>query len=157
SSRWVGLDHSESFLQQARQRGTERVSFCLHDFTVTPFPVGPADLLFARFELTHVVEAPAVVAGWGTQLRPGGALWLEETEWIETSVPGFSLYLSIVERLLAAQGHVLYVGRVLEAAGEIKGLERRSSQVFRLPVGTAAAAELFHMNIQTWKTHPFIR
>jgi trans-aconitate 2-methyltransferase len=155
--RVVGLDVSERFIGLAERTARGRVSFSLHDFTHLPFPIGPADLMYARFVLTHMADAEAVLAGWASQLRPQGVLLLEETEWIHTSSPPFSLYLSIVERMLAEKSHVLYIGPRLAATADRPMLVTRSSVVRQVPVDAAVAARMFRMNIQTWKEHPFVR
>ena len=63
----IGLDNSESFLARARTTASGRVSFRLHDITVSPFPLAPYDLMFSRFELTHLRGPEEVVNLWGTQ------------------------------------------------------------------------------------------
>ncbi len=153
----IGIDNSAAFIAMARRNATERVSFVHHDFTAIPFPVGPADLLFARFALTHVSEPAAIVSRWADPLRPGGLLLLQETEWIETDVPPFSTYLAMVSKLLAHQSHCLYVGPNLGEIGDTDRLERRSSGVRRFQAPPRDAAGLFSMNLQTWKHHPYIQ
>ena len=69
--RTVGLDNSESFLSHARATASEGVSFHLHDITTTPFPTGLCDVMFGRFELTHLRDPEAVVQLWLGQLRTG--------------------------------------------------------------------------------------
>jgi trans-aconitate 2-methyltransferase len=153
----AGLDNSEHFLARARQTPTEKLSFHLHDVTAVPFPVEPADLLYGRFLLTHLPEPQSVVARWATQLRPGGLLLLEETEWIHTRHGLFATYLEIVEALLASQGNDLYIGGALESLTDSAALRRRSSELARLPVSNRDTAALFFLNIQSWKHRPFIR
>jgi trans-aconitate 2-methyltransferase len=155
--RVVGLDISEPFVEQARRLATERVSYIVHDFASVPFPVGPSDLLFARFELSHVREPQPLIHAWATQLLPGGLLLLEETEWIETSNLAFAQYLGIVESMLADQGARLYVGKDLAGMEGPETLNRRLSRLCRPIVSNRMAATLFHLNIQTWKHQRFIR
>jgi len=155
--RVVGLDNSEHFISLAEQRATEKITFCRHDFTSIPFPTGPCDLLYARFELSHVREPQALVSGWATQLRPGGRLLMEETEWIRTSNPAFITYLRIVESMLEHQGARLYVGADLDRIADSDRLERRDSDLVHPAVSDQAAANLFFLNIQSWKHQPFIR
>lgn len=153
----VGLDNSTRFIAMARSRATERVSFRLHDFSVLPFPVGPAELLYARFELSHVREPQAVVQRWATQLRPGGLLLMEETEWIRTSQPTFARYLQIVEAMLASQSSQLYVGSALNEIPDTALLVRRGSDIGLPSVNSQDAAAMFFLNIQTWKQNRFIQ
>lgn len=153
----VGVDSSEHFISLARKTETEAVSFHLHDVTSVPFPVGPGDLLYCRFLLTHLREPEAVVVRWATQLRPKGLLLLEEVEWIQTQNPVFATYLKIVEAMLEHQSGRLYVGRTLDRLSDDGAFERRISQVSRLRVLTHDAATMFYLNIRSWKLQPFIR
>ena len=47
--RTVGIDSSEAFIAEARRAGGSDVSYLVHDAAAVPFPVGPADLIYARF------------------------------------------------------------------------------------------------------------
>lgn len=155
--RVVGIDNSEHFVSLARKTETERVSFHLHDVTSVPFPVGPGDLLYCRFLLTHLRDAEAAVVRWTTQLRPKGLLLLEEVECINTRNPVFAAYLNIVEAMLEHQSSRLYVGQTLDRMRDGDTFERRISQVSRLRVSNHAAATMFYLNIRSWKLQPFIR
>lgn len=155
--RTVGMDSSTHFIALAERTATERVSFCRHDFRTAPFPCGPADLMYARYVLTHQTDPAEVVRVWSTQLRPGGRLLIEETDWISTSRPVFATYLRIVEAMLAHQGNVLYIGPVLDGQPPPAGLRRSSSRVATLTVPTGVAARMFHMNILTWKRNAYVQ
>lgn len=155
-ARTVGLDRSEHFLNLARGTATDRVGFELHDVTA-PFPVGPADRVYCRFLLTHLADPAAAVARWATQLRPGGRMLLEEVDWIRTENGTFRTYLGIVEAMLADRSCTLNVGPVLDGLPTPEGLRRCDSRVGELPVATADAATMFHLNFQTWKDNPFVR
>src|SRR5262249_46456850 len=133
------------------------VSFSVHDVTSAPFPVAPADLLYCRFLLTHLPEPHSILARWATQLRPGGLLLIEEPEWIHTGVTVFATYLEIVKSLLEAQSNNPYVGSVLHALNDPPLLRRRSSQIRDLHVSDHSAALMFFMNLQTWKSQPFVQ
>ena len=67
-------------------------------------------------------------------------------------MPEFRTYLDIVERMLTASNHELYIGRVLHAADPPArtAILANSTRRHALTAGTAAA--LFAMNIRTWKT-----
>lgn len=138
-----GIDNSHHFISLAQQTRTGRVSFYLHDVTSVPFPVGPSDLIYCRFLLTHVKEPQGVIAKWATQLRPGGLLLMEEAEWIETKHPVLAPYVRIVEALLEHQSNDLYVGLVLHSLKDTDTLQRRVSQVRHLQVATDRAAAMF--------------
>jgi SAM-dependent methyltransferase len=153
--RAVGLDKSEHFVELARQTATEEVSFCLHDVTHVPFPVKPADLLYCKFLLTHLSDPRASVAKWAAQLEPRGLLVMEDVEWIRTDSPVFSRYIGIVEAMLAHHGSDLYVGALLNRLPVSDAFQQRTSRVWNVPVASHRAAQIFSMNIQSWKHQPF--
>lgn len=153
----VGLDNSDRFISLAREGETDRISFQLHDVTVVPFPVGPANFLFCRLLLTHLREPRKVIRNWASQMVHNGLLLLEEVEWIETSHQVFSRYLGIVEALLADQSTQLCVGPTLEKMDISDGLEKVTSSVARIGVSNLQAATMFTLNIQSWKNKPFIQ
>jgi trans-aconitate 2-methyltransferase len=154
--RLAGLDRSEAFLERARRR-VPGADFHVHDVTATPLPTGPADLLFARFLLTHLPLPGRVVAAWATQLVPGGLLLLDEVEWIRTRDPALAGYLRTVAAVLEARGHRLEVGAVIDALPDPPGLERRASQVAVHEVDPARAAAMFRTNLSVWRHDPDAR
>ena len=66
----IGLDSSPGFIALAQAQATERIQFAVHDVTVVPFPVGPADLLYGRYLMTHLREPGIVFARWASQSCP---------------------------------------------------------------------------------------
>lgn len=152
----LGLDTSEHFIFRAERIATNRTFFRLHDVTRVPFPVGPADLLYCRFLLSHIEDPAALVRSWGGQLQVGGVLLIEEVEDIRTDNKTFAVYLEIVEALLADRSCRLYIGRELDRIEDNAGLRRQESRVHRLPVATHRAATMFHLNIQSWRHQPFV-
>ena len=155
--RVIGLDSSEHFIGIADTTSTQQVQFLLHDVTKVPFPVGPADLLFCRLLLTHLSRPLDMLHEWGTQLRHGGLLLVEEVEWIRTSNPLFCEYLAIVEEMLADQGNQLYVGPLIDTFEDSRRLRRRAGGVRMLRVSNRDAARMFLLNLGTWQHRPFIR
>ena len=154
----VGLDNSESFLNIAtKTTASDRVSFRLHDITTGPFPFGPYDLLFGRFELTHLRGPEAVVKLWGEQLNVQGLLLLEEVEYIDTTNPVLESYLNMQQAMLAEQGNSLYIGPELDRMGGSDSLNRRSSEVRTVQVTASRAAEMFHMNLGVWTHNVFVK
>src|SRR6266508_3249975 len=97
----AGLDSSARFIELARESATNRVQFFTHDVTSTPFPVVAADLLYCRLLLTHLPDPAAALAGWATQLRPGGRLLIDEVDSIETKHNVLRRYLELVADLVA--------------------------------------------------------
>ena len=153
----VGLDNSEYFVALAQKTATNNVTFRHHDVTATPFPVGPCDLIYSRFLLTHQPCPQKLLAKWSSQLRTHGRVLLEEVDSIRTNVSAFTQYLQIVERMLAHAGHDLYVGRTLNAIHTVDLFSRLQSRLARVSVTTQVAARMFSMNIQTWKDNAFVR
>ncbi|GHO85885.1 class I SAM-dependent methyltransferase [Dictyobacter formicarum] len=158
SAQTIGLDSSTHFIELATKSATGQISFLQHDVTQTPFPVGPADLIFCRMLLTHLQDPQATIERWLTQLKPGGLLLIEEVDWINTDKPILRDYLAIVAAMLKQQHNQLYIGEQLDAhQPTASGIQRPLSRVYQLPVTTANAATMFYLNIQTWKNHPFIQ
>ena len=153
----VGLDNSDSFLDLARATACNGVSFRLHDITTGPFPCGPYDLLFSRFELTHLQCPEAVVDLWGRQLDVGGLLLMEEVEYVGTTHPAFISYLDIQQAMLTEQGNSLYIGPVLNGIPDSDSLKRRSSGVRAVGIPASRAAAMFHMNLGVWRHNDFVR
>ena len=155
--RVVGLDASAPLIQLAQRFVSEQLEFRVHDVTVVPFPVGPADLLYGRLLLSYLSDSAQVLARWGTQLRMGGRLLIEEVESIESDHPCFGAYLDLVARAVTHEGNPLYPGPELERLGPVPGLVKRSSLVRRLEVQNAQAAQMFGSNLPSWKTHSFVQ
>ena len=158
SQRAVGLDKSTPFIERAQRGARDGVAFLTHDLTDVPFPVGPADLIYCRLVLAHCRDPLGLVERWGSQLKPGGRLLLEEMEWIRCDQPLFTAYLDIVVAMLADEGYDMYAGpHLAQHSGASTRLRTVSNDVGEVPLSTHVVAELFHMNIQTWKGQPFIR
>jgi SAM-dependent methyltransferase len=155
--RTVGLDLSPDFIERAGLLASDRVSFRVHDVSLVPFPVRPADLLSCRFLLTHLRDPIQVLARWATQLTPGGLLVVEEVESIATNSPALERYLEILDQMLQSQSNRLYIGSELEAAPVPPSLVKQRSGVFGFPVFPVHAAAMFAMNLRTWRDHPFVR
>jgi trans-aconitate 2-methyltransferase len=153
----VGLDTSERFLTMARRLESSRVRFHRHDVLSTPFPEGPADLLFCRFLLSHLPDPRSCLGKWATQLNPGGLMVIEEVEAIETTQAVFAQYLGVVDSMLKSHGTELYVGRALGSLADLPLLRTRLSRAQRFPVSNRDAAMMFSMNVPNWKGRPFVR
>jgi SAM-dependent methyltransferase len=145
--RVVGLDSSAAFVAAATANGVDAI---LHDVTVTPFPAGRADFLFARFLLTHLPAPAAVMRLWERELVPCGRLLVEDVESIETDDPVFARYLDTVRALLAQRGARLEIGAEL-AAAEPRVLRRRVNRVVDVIPDPRVAARMFKRNLQAWR------
>ena len=155
--RLVGLDNSEEFVRIAGDSAPANASFLIHDVTKTPFPTGPADLIFCRLLLTHLDRPLETVHAWGTQLRTCGLLLVEEVERIRTRKPLFGEYLAIVEAMLANQGSELYVGPMVDRLEDSGRLRRRAGGVHRLRVSNRDASRMFLLNLRSWQDRSFTR
>ncbi len=160
----IGLDASEPFITMAQRATAQRafganvnVTYTCHDVTQVPFPIAPVDVLFCRFLLTHMVDPSALIANWATQLRPGGAILMEEVEWIHTNNVVFTTYLDMQRALFQHQANCLDIGPMLDALPVPPLLRKRASQVRQTPVPTSQAATMFALNFQTWQQHPFVQ
>jgi len=151
----VGMDTSEVYVAQAQRtaRGSER--YLVHDATAVPFPIGPADVLYARFVATHLRDPEAVIGAWGSQLVRGGVLLLDEVESITTSNRVLSRYLEVVNSLLNHEGRTLYIGPVLDTIRLPEFLQTRANGVRSLPVLDRRAAEMFRLNMEAWRHRRF--
>jgi trans-aconitate 2-methyltransferase len=154
--RLVGLDRSAAFLAEARRRVPD-ADFHVQDVTRTPFPTGPADLLFARFLVSHLQDPGQVVEAWAAELAPGGLLLLDEVEWIRTDDPALAGYLRIVAALLDSRGQRLESGPALDALPDAPGTVRRTSRVVVHPVDPERAAAMFRSNLGVWRHDPQAR
>jgi SAM-dependent methyltransferase len=152
----VGADVSATFMQRAARLPHERIQFLPADVT-GDLPGGPYDLVYARYLLTHLARPFEAVQSWARALAPGGRIALEENEWIETDEAVFSKYLAIVERMLAAAEHDLYVGRQLAQHRGWNGLAVAHSEVRRVGVDSARTAHMFLMNFRSWRHQEFVR
>ena len=154
--RAVGIDSSTRFLELARRDAPPDVSFIEHDVTTSPFPTGPADLLFCRLLLSHLPDPAATLRLWATQLLPGGLILADEVETIDTDEPVLRRYLDILVSLIEHNGGRLYAGRDLVRFEPGPQLEMSSSEVTTLDVSADDAARMFRMSLGTWRVDPFI-
>ena len=156
-ARTVGLDASARFIEAATGADGGSPEFLQHDVTVVPFPVGPADLVYARLLLSHLDDPAAALAAWATQLQPGGLLLLDEVEWIRTDEPALATYLEVAAKLLERRGHRLDPGPALDALPDPPGLRRQASAVATFSPGVHRAATMFGLNLEVWGDDPFVR
>ncbi len=146
-SRTVGLDRSSAFVDRARGAAPSGVGFFEHDARETPFPVGPADLVYARLLLAHLAEPREVVAGWATQLRPGGLLLLDEMEPPDADDGALSRYLAIALRVVRSQGGALFAGADLHAMPDPPGTERVADDLVDFRPAAAKIALMCRLNL----------
>jgi trans-aconitate 2-methyltransferase len=148
--RTLGLDQSASFVALAAAGAPAGVEFAVHDVTAVPFPCPPAGLVFCRLLLSHLADPAAALAGWATQLAPGGLLLVDEVERIHTGDPALRGYLEVAGALLASRGQTLEVGPVLHRLPDPPGLARGHDRVATLAPPAARAAAMFAQNLAVW-------
>lgn len=150
--RCVGLDASAAYVDAARGRAPLHCEFVCHDVLALPYPTGRADLIYARFLVTHLADPAAALAAFTSQLAPRGRLLLDEVEWIRSDGSAFARYLALVDTVLASQGQCLYVGPRLAALTE-RHARPRASCVRELAVDPRDAAGMFSLNWETLRDH----
>lgn len=153
-SKTYGLDSAIHFIKLAEAR-FPNYTFILHDLTQIPFPV-QADVMYVRFVLSHLQHVVQTVNRWLTALKPGGMLFIDETETVESEVEVFQHYLAMNAGMIASQGACLWIGKTL-AEGEYEA-EVVSSTCEPIPVANFQAATWFLPNVETvWRTDPYVQ
>jgi SAM-dependent methyltransferase len=149
-----GLDSSARFLKAAEAR-FQQYRFLKHDVSRVPFPVR-ADLIYARFLLTHLKNQAALVNRWVQQLNVNGMLLIEETDAIDTEIGVFKNYVQVTEGMIASQGGFLYAGRLLADAHY--DAEVVCNQPMSIPVPNCTCASWYYPNtVSVWKREAYIK
>lgn len=153
----IGMDSSEKFIGEAvGSQNAKGISFYRHDVTKTPFPVGPADVIFSRYVLLHLESPHSTVGKWITQLKTGGLLLLEELEQIQTSENLFQKYVNLLDRSLATQDKTMFIGPTI-ASVPLDGAKIKLNRVKEIKVSAKDAATMFLMNMLTLRKSPHVR
>jgi len=142
--RTIGIDSSAAFLTQARASLSDAV-FEQRDLSVDDLP--PADLVYARYLLSHLPEPEARIAAWRSALRPGGRLLIEENTRLRIHHPVFQRYEDAVAVVMGTGGGDLYVGERLWPLAD------RATHATVSPPASVIA-RLFGMNLVTWGANP---
>ncbi len=146
--RTIGLDRSFPFLERARGSAPSGVSFIEHDVTVTPFPVGPADVIFCRLLVAHLRDRADVIARWASQLVSGGVLLIDEIEDVRSDEPALATYLPLAIGVVERAGGRLVAGPELAAMPDPPGTERAGDDVVLVDLSASDAAAIFAMNLR---------
>ena len=159
--RTTGVERSPEYVHAARALAAELaqpdVTVVEADVTQEPLPVDEADVVHARFLVTHLAAPRAAVRAWGGLLRPGGRMLLQEVSRLVSREPALGRYYELVAELQAYHGQALDIGEALPAiaadavAAPGTGLvvERTATRSWFPPV--AAMATLHVLNLQTWR------
>jgi SAM-dependent methyltransferase len=149
AARTVGLDRSVGFVDRAGTSAEPGLSFVAHDLAEVPFPVGPADVMYARLLLAHLRDPMSFVARWSTMLTIGGRLLVDDVEAIETDDDDVRTYLDEVSvPAVRAGGGSLLVGEELRRAADPAGLVRVADDVVTVEPPIAVTARIFSMNLE---------
>lgn len=153
--RLIAIDSSAAFLRDAAKRLGATPEILLADVTDLPGWIGDADLIFARFLLTHLAEPAAAIAHWLSRLAPHGVVAVEEVASITTAEPVLAAYLDLQRQMLRDNHNLLEIGPVIEEAARLHGGSYHSDVVTLTPP-TPVAARLFAMNFANWRTLPTV-
>jgi trans-aconitate 2-methyltransferase len=154
-ARVLGLDQSARFLSAAAARRLPRSGYARAD-VAAPLPIVAAEVMYARFLLSHLPDPEHVVDRWAERLTAGGVLVLEETERIVTADPSFSAYLRLVTDLVATRGATLLPGPRLAAMPLPRHTSRVANRIARLDARTDQAARMFRLNLESWRGDPVL-
>jgi trans-aconitate 2-methyltransferase len=155
ADRVIAVDSSPAFVRAAAQRLGESAVVVAADVMDLPGAIAEADLLFARFLLTHLAEPKRALQAWVGRLAPHGVLAVEEVESISAEEPVLAAYLDLQRLMLSANGHLLEVGPLIAETAHQNGWAFRSEIVgFTPPV--PIVARMFAMNFKTWRSHPAV-
>jgi trans-aconitate 2-methyltransferase len=154
-ARIVGIERSPAYLELARAHLADVPGVELRQDDVTqPLPVDGADLVFARFLLTHLAAPAAALRGWARALAPGGRLIVQETARLVSRDPALGRYYELVAELQQRHGQALEVGaRLADLAGEA-GLVVEHARVRPLVQRPGEMAALHVLNLRGWRRDP---
>lgn len=149
----IGIDKSERYIELARSEAPSGVEFLCHDVLGKP-PVPRADLVYARFLLTHLDDPSSALSGWAELLVPRGMLLVQECSLLDSEHPTLTRYYQLVEVLQAQYKQSLYIGRDLEGIARNAPfiVEHHGQRLFELPAHVMAT--LHALNLPTWKSDP---
>jgi ubiquinone/menaquinone biosynthesis C-methylase UbiE len=148
--RLIAVDSSVAFLRGAAERLAASAEVLLADVTDLPAYIGGAELIFARFLLTHLVEPAAAIVHWLSRLAPSGLVAVEEVQSITTEEPILAAYLDLQRQMLQDNHNLLEIGPVIEDVARVHGGSHKS-EVVTLTPPTPVVARMFAMNFENWR------
>lgn len=150
AARTTGVERSAEYLAMARAEPVDGIEYLQHDVTDW-LPVQGADLVHARFLLTHLADPEHALEVWAAALRPGGRLVLLEVSRLVSRDPALGRYYEMVAELQQRHGQSLDIGaRLAELAGR-SGLDVEHTAVRQLHPDLRAMAALHVLNLRTWR------
>jgi SAM-dependent methyltransferase len=143
----TGFDASEAMIVEARARVPE-ATFSVFD--VSQPLLLPADVIYTRLLLGHLLRPAAAVGTWVRSLRPGSAvLACEEPVRYHSDDPLFLAYEQVVTDVVARRGASLWAARNLDA--DPPQCDRVLDRVVEHPVTERRAAGMFWRNAMQWR------
>ena len=135
----LGIDFDAAIVTLARAdaeaRNIGNVAFLAADAR-TIGDLGPFDLVYARFLLTHVPDPDAVLSTMIRLTRPGGSVVVEDIDFAgqfsHPECPAFRRYLTLYSEATRRLGGDPEIGRRLAAMFRTAGLARASTRVIQL-------------------------
>ncbi len=156
--RTVGIERAPVYVATARTQLAdlfgEGVEVVPHDVTRSPLPVPPADVVLARFLVTHLREPLGALAVWASALAPGGRLLVQETARLVSRDPALGRYYELVAELQARHGQALDVGGRLGELAAAAGLTVEYAGVRPVAQRPAEMAALHVLNLRSWRSDP---
>lgn len=154
--RTVGVERSPAYVAMAREHldGVPGAEVAEHDVTRSPLPVEGADLVFARFLLTHLSEPRRALEVWAEALAPGGRLIVQETARLVSRDPALGRYYELVAELQALHEQALDVGSQLPGLAAAAGLQVEHAGRRPVQQRPAEMAALHVLNLRTWRGDP---
>jgi trans-aconitate 2-methyltransferase len=146
----TGIDASSGYISEAAANAAPRCTFAAGDVGVEPLPGTPADIVYARYLLSHFDDIAAHIGRWGRALTPGGSLVLEEPESIRSTDPDFARYEQITSALVQAAGGVFYAGPHIASTPAPASLVRTYDDTVAIEVTAGQAAAMFWRNARAW-------
>jgi SAM-dependent methyltransferase len=151
-----GLDRSRRLIERARASARlSNVHFAVHDTTVAPYPVGDADVIYARYLLNHIADPSSVLRACATATHQGARLVLEENCALESRDPLFAAYYRRLEAMQHHYGQDMYVGARLTALAAGSAFDVERFERTPLLLDARVMARLHAMNLRSWAQDPF--
>jgi trans-aconitate 2-methyltransferase len=151
SRRSTGIERSVEFLALARAEPVPGVEYVEADVAHHPLPVDPADLVHARFLLTHLSAPIRSVRIWADAVRPGGRMILQEVARLVSREPALSRYYELVAELQLYHDQMLDIGLRLADIGAQSGLRTEHEAIRPWHPPVAAMAGLHVLNLRNWR------
>ena len=147
----TGIDASNAYVSEATANASPRCNFERADVGAEPLSGAPADVVYARYLLSHFADVAAYVERWCGALKPGGSLVLEEPESIRSTDPDFARYEEISVALVqTAGGGVFYAGPHIASAPTPAEAVREYDDTIAIEVNAGQAAAMFWRNARAW-------